>query len=272
MQTINEDKNKRNKHLTQSHTGDIASFMTTKQVRVEADLYWKMRAAAANEKKTLTQWLHELVDFRLIQKTKNPMTTANQRNYRQFHSHIFRKSLEKKVAHHLAKGRTAADMVGWLELPMSVISTGDRQTANIETRMTTAKLLGCRVLLCPMPDETRSNGGIVVPKNRRKAETHFIVHATGPGEWVNSRRKPPIFVKPEVKPGDQVISDHWFNPPATPPPGTNPTTLTRKKTRTAASAWIVGQSWRSWNICLQLPHPKGMRIVTDLIMDVATNN
>lgn len=83
--------------------------------------------------------------------------------------------------------------------------------------MSTLKLQGCRVLLLPYSTNQVSNGGICVPDVYGHENTKFRVEAIGPGRWVsrgNKRNK--IWVQPEVKPGDIVISKHWC---LEPPPG-----------------------------------------------------
>lgn len=64
------------------------------------------------------------------------------------------------------------------------------------------------VLLQPMlhPGQTRS--GLVVPNKYDKPAVHFRVIGIGPGAIVKQGKKK-RFIKPEVMPGDVVLSKHW---------------------------------------------------------------
>jgi co-chaperonin GroES (HSP10) len=82
--------------------------------------------------------------------------------------------------------------------------------------MSTLKPLGCRVLLLPFPEAQTTASGFVLPNTYKRANIKFRVEAVGPGEFVRRKKKPPIWVAPEVRVGDIVFSRHWLSEP---PPG-----------------------------------------------------
>lgn len=69
------------------------------------------------------------------------------------------------------------------------------------------KLLGCDVLVSPLPDEQKSHEGVIVIVNHYKRPVmRFRVVAVGPGKFVPISKKKRTFVEPEVKPGDIIIT------------------------------------------------------------------
>jgi co-chaperonin GroES (HSP10) len=68
------------------------------------------------------------------------------------------------------------------------------------------RLLGNTVLLQPVAELPSSTGGILLPNVYRKPTLKFRVIAIGPGAWKTFPSKKKAFLKPEVKPGDIVIS------------------------------------------------------------------
>lgn len=72
------------------------------------------------------------------------------------------------------------------------------------------KLLGNRVILRRV-EESVSFSGFILADPFHHGQIVFEVVAVGPGRWVsNPRTKKSVFIVPEVQPGDQVVSLHWF--------------------------------------------------------------
>lgn len=66
----------------------------------------------------------------------------------------------------------------------------------------TVKLLGNRVLVAPLPQATKSAGGIHLAQRYQDDQMQFRVLAVGPGK----ANKKGVLVPPEVKPGDQIVA------------------------------------------------------------------
>lgn len=65
------------------------------------------------------------------------------------------------------------------------------------------KLLGNRIHLRPLPQATRSAGGILYAEAFRDDQKQFEVLAVGPGR----KTKKGVLIPPEVKPGDRVLAE-----------------------------------------------------------------
>ena len=69
------------------------------------------------------------------------------------------------------------------------------------------KLTGTNILLQPLPQKLRSDGGILFSANYRDDETQFRVLAVGPGRWIRRKGKKPFFKACEVEVGDHVLTE-----------------------------------------------------------------
>lgn len=76
------------------------------------------------------------------------------------------------------------------------------------------RLLGNTVLLEPFDAEVwqSSASNLFIVNHYKKSTLAFKVLAVGPGEWRRKKRKPAVFIKPEVVPGDLVICRAQLDP------------------------------------------------------------
>jgi co-chaperonin GroES (HSP10) len=100
--------------------------------------------------------------------------------------------------------------------PESYLGGIDR--ASIQYPPFKGRLLGCRVLLQRMEENITHSGRFLLPDTYKHGSVMFLVLAIGPGEWVHKKtgkfvgesRKYHLWIKPQVKPGDCVVSRHWL--------------------------------------------------------------
>ncbi|MDW8444121.1 MAG: co-chaperone GroES [Acetobacteraceae bacterium] len=65
--------------------------------------------------------------------------------------------------------------------------------------------LGDRVLVEPLPAESKTKGGIIIPDTASEKPTRGTVVAIGPGRRAEDGRLLPL----DVKPGDTVLYGKW---------------------------------------------------------------
>lgn len=67
-------------------------------------------------------------------------------------------------------------------------------------------VLGNNVLLEPLPQQTKSAGGLLLASKYQDDQMRYRVLLVGPGRWVRKKGKPAVHIPIDVEPGDCVLA------------------------------------------------------------------